>query len=113
MRAFSLVLLLAHPLLSYSAAITGPEPRDSQTNISVVCQDIQSQVSSASQVFYPGEDHFPFSRFYLILTIDFSSVSGSPEYLEGNSHYSVSSSQTSVCSVEPGTAADVAKIVSV
>lgn len=39
-------------------------------------------------------------------------LSGNPSFILDNEHYSVSSSQFSACSVEPGTANDVAVVVS-
>ncbi|KAI0251535.1 FAD-binding domain-containing protein [Lactifluus subvellereus] len=53
------------------------------------CGNIAKSVSPTSQVFYPG----------------------SPEFDAGISHWANSSSQVSVCSVEPGTSQDVGQIL--
>lgn len=55
------------------------------------CYSIQNRISDASEVFYPSDE----------------------TYFDDIHHYSESSSILSVCSVEPGTSADVGIIVSV
>ncbi|KAK0184491.1 FAD dependent oxidoreductase [Armillaria mellea] len=55
------------------------------------CRRIADDVSSATGVYYPG----------------------SLSYVEDNEHYATSSSQTSKCSVEPGTAEDVGIILGI
>ncbi|KAH7103134.1 FAD-binding domain-containing protein [Auriculariales sp. MPI-PUGE-AT-0066] len=56
-----------------------------------VCKEIAVQISNASKVFYPG----------------------SLGYVQDNYHQSTSSSEAAACSVEPGTAEDVGKILSI
>jgi hypothetical protein len=66
-------------------------------------------ISRASQVFFPRERVvFSFGLRYINLMAN----QATPEYLLDTSHASASSSQASVCSVEPGSAEDVGKIVS-
>ncbi|PBK61219.1 FAD-binding domain-containing protein [Armillaria solidipes] len=55
------------------------------------CQSIADEVSSATDVYYPG----------------------SSSYVADNEHYATSSSQASICSVEPGSAEDVGIILSI
>ena len=64
---------------------------DGNATILAVCQLIKAGLSSASQLFYPTD----------------------VGYEETIKHFLESSSTRSFCSVEPGTAADVAIIVSV
>lgn len=59
-RVTSLILLLIHPFLSLSTAIEDLSFSDSfhpinNPRIASVCERIQRRVSSATQVFYPGE----------------------------------------------------------
>ncbi|KAF9269462.1 FAD-binding domain-containing protein [Marasmius fiardii PR-910] len=56
-----------------------------------ICSQIEQAISSASEVYYPGE----------------------PSYIKDNKHWATSSSQTSLCSVEPGTAQDVGVILGI
>ncbi|KAK0224289.1 FAD dependent oxidoreductase [Armillaria fumosa] len=56
-----------------------------------VCQRIADEVSSATDVYYPG----------------------SSSYVVDNEHYAASSSQASKCSVEPGSAEDVGIILGI
>ncbi|VDC03790.1 unnamed protein product [Peniophora sp. CBMAI 1063] len=60
-------------------------------DIEDVCRQIQGSVSESSEVFYPGSDG----------------------YLRDIEHWSLSSSQNSTCSVEPGTIEDVAIIMKI
>ncbi|KII86811.1 hypothetical protein PLICRDRAFT_30995 [Plicaturopsis crispa FD-325 SS-3] len=73
------------PSLALSASNT---PRDAKNP---VCVNISSVISTASAVYYPGSEN----------------------YLQDISHYSTSSTQQSNCSVEPGNADDVAKILQI
>ncbi|KAI0271877.1 hypothetical protein BGY98DRAFT_922663 [Russula aff. rugulosa BPL654] len=74
-------------LLSYGHSKTlGKHARSDFSN---TCNTIAAAVSGASQVFFPP----------------------SPEYSFDISHASISSTQVSACSVEPGSAEDVGKIV--
>ncbi|KAK0499173.1 hypothetical protein EDD18DRAFT_1070573 [Armillaria luteobubalina] len=56
-----------------------------------VCQHIADEVSSATDVYYPG----------------------SSSYVADNEHYATSSSQASKCSVQPGSAEDVGVILGI
>ncbi|KAJ6580391.1 hypothetical protein DFH09DRAFT_1440762, partial [Mycena vulgaris] len=86
MRLIFAVTAAASLLLPSWAATVKAAP----VNVTVVCQQIAQKVSNASAVFYPG----------------------SSEYAADIFHDSVSSStQESVCSVEPGTAQDVSHIL--
>ena len=73
--------------LALSVSAQGVDPRT--LNPHPTCVAIKNAVSSASAVFYYG-------------TLG---------YVADNKHYMASSSQDSLCSVEPGTAQDVATIV--
>ncbi len=75
--------------------------------ITVTCEKIAQSVSSKSQVFYPGEPRLVGLRCALID----SGFLDSTEFNFDISHWANSSSQVSVCSVEPGTPHDVATIV--
>ncbi|KAK0224284.1 FAD dependent oxidoreductase [Armillaria fumosa] len=55
------------------------------------CQRIADEVSSATDVYYPG----------------------SSSYMADNEHYATSSSQVSKCSVEPGSAEDISTILGI
>ena len=73
------------------------------------CDQIAAAISPASQVFFPRK------RFTLSFDLRHSNLMGNqatPEYLLDLSHASASSSEASVCSVEPGSTEDVSKIVS-
>ncbi|KAN0131916.1 hypothetical protein V8E53_010196 [Lactarius tabidus] len=65
--------------------------RHASSSFLETCDQIAKAVSNASQVFFPT----------------------SIPYLSDNFHYSLSSSQQSACSVEPGTAEDVSKILGI
>ena len=73
------------------------------------CDQIALAISRASQVFFPRE------RDILSSGLRHSNLINNqvtPEYVLDLSHASASSSQSSVCSVEPGSTDDVSKIVS-
>ncbi|KAJ7169346.1 FAD-binding domain-containing protein [Mycena crocata] len=79
-------------------------------NVSTVCEQIAQTVSNASAVFYPGavvSQAFSFAQKLILIR----SRIGSPQYAADIFHDSASSTQESVCSVEPGTAEDVARIL--
>lgn len=72
------------------------------------CDEIAAAISGASQVFFPRK------RVILSFCLRYSNLMdnpATPEYLLDISHASVSSSDASVCSVEPGSTEDVSKIV--
>jgi len=70
------------------------------------CNDIATAISGTSQVFFPRMSSLIYDNFILM------GGQASPEYLLDISHAAPSSSQVSTCSVEPGSAEDVSKIVS-
>jgi hypothetical protein len=72
------------------------------------CDQIAATISCASQVFSPCE------RVILSFCLRYSNLmdnQATPEYLLDISHAAASSSEASVCSVEPGSTEDVSKIV--
>ena len=74
-----------------------------------ICDQIAAAISRTSQVFFPRE------RIILSFGLRYSNLmdnQATTEYLLDISHASASSSQASVCSVEPGSTEDVSKIVS-
>ncbi len=74
------------------------------------CNQIAAAVSGASQIFFPRMCivyHSPSYRKLIAVAVQVA-----PEYLSDIYHASNSSSEVSTCSVEPGSAADVSKIVS-
>ena len=70
------------------------------------CNDIAASISGASQVFFPRMSLSHVLYFILM------GNQAAPEYFLDISHAAPSSSQASACSVEPGSAEDVSKIVS-
>ena len=84
-----------------------PEAIQGSSELQHTCDQISAAISGASQVFFPRTCvMYRFSYRKLI------SVQASPEYLSDIHHASNSSSEASACSVEPGSADDVSKIVS-
>lgn len=74
------------------------------------CLKIGLAISNASEVFYPREcARAPRLRLCALTAARFATVSLT--YASDNYHWMTSSSQSSACTVEPGTAADVGKIV--
>ncbi|KAF9257715.1 FAD-binding domain-containing protein [Marasmius fiardii PR-910] len=59
-----------------------------------ICAQIKNTTSAASDVYYPGQD-----------------LRGDPTYAKDIEHWVGSSSQNSLCSVQPGTAEDVGVII--
>lgn len=80
----------------------------------VACHQISAAISSHSAVFAPGTLHAngPFGCTDAYHDLESSYYSESPEYSEDIEHWVSSSSQPSVCSVEPGNVEDLSKIVS-
>ena len=77
-------------------------------DVEKVCAEIHSTVSEHSDVFYPGELQTAIrlsSSRWLIAHV------GSDGYARDIEHWSLSSSQNSTCSVEPGTVEDVSVVV--
>jgi len=81
------------------------EARNSSDPLST-CNDIAAAISGASQVFFSRTSLSHLWRFILIRD------QADPEYFLDIFHDIPSSSQESTCSVEPGSAEDVSKIVS-
>ncbi|KAJ7030279.1 FAD dependent oxidoreductase [Mycena alexandri] len=76
-------------LATFFPSTLGTSVPPSASNLQQVCTKIQRAVSSASAVFYPG----------------------SANYTADNAHWVSSSTQSSACTVEPGTATDVSIIL--
>ncbi|KAJ7027714.1 FAD-binding domain-containing protein [Mycena alexandri] len=76
-------------LATFLPSTLGTSVPPSASNLQQVCTKIQRAVSAASAVFYPG----------------------SANYTAGNAHWVSSSTQSSACTVEPGTGADVSVIL--
>lgn len=89
---------LVVPLLLSSVAAALKDP---------VCVLIGASISSKSDVYYPGT---PLTPLHFKTSNDLV-LKGDPLYAKGVFHWASSSSQVSKCVVEPGTAADVGKIV--
>ncbi|KAK2461055.1 hypothetical protein APHAL10511_006902 [Amanita phalloides] len=77
-------------LLSLLLLVSGHVKRDTN-NSQRVCQTIASKISSASSVYYPGSKAYDNDIF----------------------HWASSSTQQSACSVEPGSARDVGRILQI
>jgi hypothetical protein len=90
-------------ILSYGR----PEAIQSFSKLQYTCNQIAAAVSGASQVFFPRT-----CVIYRLLYRKLISVKAAPEYSSDIYHASNASSQASACSVEPGSARDVSKIVS-
>jgi hypothetical protein len=82
--------LVALVVTAAAQSVTGAALVHRSSVASAACAQIQASVSSASSVAYP-------------LTL---------QYTADNAHYAASSSDTSVCTVEPGSIADVSTVVS-
>ncbi|KAG5351541.1 hypothetical protein C0989_006049 [Termitomyces sp. Mn162] len=85
-------LIAGISLASYVFAHSAHSDLDLTTRFFPVCAQIEDETSSATSVFYPGD------------------ILG--RYAADISHWASSSTQFAECSVRPGTAEDVAKIVS-
>ncbi len=84
-----------------------PETLQKPSGFQHTCHQIAAAISGASQVFFP--------RACIIFCFPYRKLMGaqaSPEYTSDIFHPSSSSSEVSACSVEPGSAEDVSKIVS-
>ena len=100
------LLLCAFALVSRSYGKPAASDTRNSSDILCTCNDIAAAISGASQVFFP---RMSFSHlWHFILMHD----QAAPEYMLDISHAASSSSQASTCSVEPGSAEDVSKIVS-
>ncbi len=77
-----------------------------------VCQTIETAISGASSVYYPGK-LWLVVRCSSVYCIDMGNlVPGTANYTQDLLHWSQLSNQSSICSVEPGTPEDVGKVVS-
>ena len=90
-------------ILSYGR----PEPVQTASGVQHTCDQIAAAISGASQVFFPRKCLIYRLKYYKL-----TSVQAAPEYSSDIYHASNLSSQLSACSVEPGSAEDVGKIVS-
>jgi hypothetical protein len=90
-------------ILSYGR----PEVVQRPSELQYTCDQIAAPISGTSQVFFP--------RTCVIYRLPYRkliSVQAAPEYSSDIHHASNASSEVSACSVEPGSAGDVSKIVS-
>jgi hypothetical protein len=71
-----------------------------------ICLQIANAVSNNTNVYFPGTVSILIFDLFLILL-----SSGEPNYGRDIAHYAGSSTQESLCSVEPGNPTDVGKIV--
>ncbi|KAF4610654.1 hypothetical protein D9613_006785 [Agrocybe pediades] len=87
------ISLLSLPLAALAVATThnARQENETLTIFDPVCQSIASAISSASDVYYPGQ----------------------LKYTEGIHHWASSSTQLAKCVVEPGTAGDVGVILNI
>ncbi|KAJ7627380.1 FAD dependent oxidoreductase [Roridomyces roridus] len=85
MRSLPYASLGLLALASYAHA------ENATTTYATICKQIQYAVSSASTVYFPGD----------------------AQYVEDINHWALSSIQDAACSVEPGTAGDVATIIKI
>lgn len=103
--AFTMKLLVWAGLFVY-CNIPGIASAVPQPPTNVVCTAIAQAISSASEVFYPGELEVILCAFH-----DLTFFLGDPLYDKGIFHAAISSTQHSKCVVEAGTPEDVGKIV--
>jgi hypothetical protein len=90
-------------ILSYGR----PEAAQGPSELQYTCDQIAAAISGASQVFFPC-----MCVMYRLPHRKLISVQAAPEYSSDIYHASNASSEISACSVEPGSAGDVSKIVS-
>ena len=93
-------------LLSLALASHGQPRTHTSSGFLGTCNRIAAAISGASEVFYP--------RAHVIVSPVIFQADGAqaaPQYLSDISHYSLSSSEVSACSVEPGSVEDVSEIV--
>src|SRR6267154_4046383 len=84
-----------------------PETIQRPSDLQCTCDQIAAAISGASQVFFPR-----MCVMYRVPYRKLISVQAASEYSSDIYHASNSSSEVSACSVEPGSAGDVSKIVS-
>ena len=90
-------------ILSYGL----PEPAQTASGVQHTCDQIAAAISGASQVFFPRK-----CLMYRLQYCKLIRVQAAPGYTSDIYHASNLSSELSACSVEPGSAEDVGKIVS-
>jgi hypothetical protein len=103
--ALTSFLLCALFLASRSYGAPADLEKQYSSDILCACNEIAAAISSDSQVFFPRELFSHLSSFILM------GYQASLGYVSDNSHPAPSASEESVCSVEPGSAEDVSKIV--
>ncbi|TFY60516.1 hypothetical protein EVJ58_g5106 [Rhodofomes roseus] len=90
-------------------ALLLPRSLAATPDVLATCQQIANAISSASEVFY---SRMPTSLLALDPP-DGTVYAADPSYLADIAHYSISSTEEAVCSVEPGTAEDVGTILTI
>jgi hypothetical protein len=103
--ALTKLLLCAFSLSLLSYGWPEASKSHNSSDLLSTCNRIVSAISNVSQVFFPCE-HVILSFFPNLIGDKAAS-----EYLFDISHASSASSEASACSVEPGSAEDVSKIV--
>lgn len=93
-----------HAVADESVRRTGNDPK-----VLPSCQEIALAISPASAVFMPGVPHSPFR--VLLAGVELGAI-GSSNYSYDIEHYLFSSTEDSVCSIEPGSVEDLSKTVS-
>ena len=94
----------------YPAAIENVQTPLHHRDYLPICKAIE-EIVSPGFVFYPGRFLF-FVGFSFFFNKHLFFLSGSAEFKADMSHWANSSSQTATCSVRPGKAEEVGKIVS-
>lgn len=84
-------LAVASVALTFAAVRQSALVHAQSTSVQTTCQQIASSISSASYVYYPAD----------------------PQYQQDIAHYAKSSTEESICSVEPGTTGDVGIILQI
>jgi hypothetical protein len=98
-------------LLSVFLVTAAEASSNSSQSIVATCNLVSRSLSFVSGVFFPGKHFYPSFASACANTI--ARCIGAPSYADDNAHYTISSSQNSTCSVEPGSIEDVSKLVSI
>ena len=85
------------------------QEREENVDYSKVCKQIAKSVSSAGRVYYIGK-RGEYIRVVVILLIR---CAGNAQYTKDVTSWSLTNVERAVCTVEPSTSKDVAKIVSI
>jgi hypothetical protein len=93
------------PFLTASA-LAGLTLATTNEEYCAACRAVETVVSNASRVYYPGENEYLLWRWG-----GANSRIGDPLYIKGKYHVVTSSEQDPACVVEPGTPEDVGEIV--